>query len=125
MCARAVSYIQWEVPYLLWTDCDLDAARRATAMRAAIRRFGYATATGTAALGTAWLCSQAKDARGLRALKPQQLLQSSLISKHWVSGDTVRLRFALPSSEHVLGLPVPGHLVVVDATNYSHTRPSH
>ena len=89
-------------------------------MRAAIRRFGYATATGTAALGTAWLYSQAKDARGPpHALKPQQLLQSSLISKHWVSGDTVRLRFALPSSEHVLGLPVPGHLVVVDAaTNY-------
>jgi cytochrome-b5 reductase len=48
------------------------------------------------------------------ALQLGQPLICPLNSKEWVSCDTVRLRFDLPSAEHVLGLPVPGHLMAVD-----------
>ena len=80
-----------------------------------------AAGSAAAAAGGAWLYLPGLETSfgPPRALQPQKPLHSSLNAKEWVSEDTVRLRFALPSSEHVLGLPVPGHLMVVDAaTNY-------
>lgn len=96
----------------------------ATAMMLQGRRLGVAAAAGSAAVGAAWLCKPADPmlvtSDGVpRALQPGQPLLSALQSKSWVSKDTVRLRFELPSASHALGLPVPGHVMVVDAaTNY-------
>jgi cytochrome-b5 reductase len=46
-------------------------------------------------------------------------LNCPLLSKRWVSADTCVLKFALPTPTFTLGLPVPGHIMVVDAaTNY-------
>ena len=68
------------------------------------------------AFGTATLIQRLREpADTLKALKPGQPLMCPLSSKEWVSSDTVRLRFNLPSQEHTLGLSVPGHLMAVDA----------
>jgi len=79
---------------------------------------GGATACGAAAaVGTAFLWRRrdaAEDGKPLRALKPDVSLMCPLQSKQWVGTDTVLLRFGLPSPEHVLGLPVPGHVMVID-----------
>ena len=48
------------------------------------------------------------------ALAPGRSLMCPLESQQWVSPDTLQLRFGLPTPEHVLGLPVPGHLVAID-----------
>jgi NAD(P)H-flavin reductase len=91
-------------------------------MLAGARRFGVAAAAGTSALGCAWLCAPSREQQqdggnSLRALVPGRPLFSALQSKSWVSKDAVLLRFQLPSPDHTLGLPVPGHLMVVDAGN--------
>lgn len=90
------------------------------------RRMAAAAAATSTAAGCAWLCTPPAEPAGPpRALIPGQPLLSQLVSKQWASDDAVRLRFALPSSEHKLGLPVPGHLVVVDAaTNYRPYSPT-
>eukprot|EP00900_Chrysochromulina_parva_P024232 jgi/Chrpa1/6442/Chrysochromulina_OHIO_Genome00013814-RA len=88
------------------------------------RRLGVAVAAGSAAAGCAWLCKPGTTIQHTSAGPPQALvagqpLLSTLHSKSWVSSDTVRLRFELPTPAHALGLPVPGHVMVVDAaTNY-------
>ncbi|KAL1502926.1 hypothetical protein AB1Y20_010998 [Prymnesium parvum] len=48
------------------------------------------------------------------ALRPGHSLFCPLLSRRWETADTLRLTFALPSASHVLGLPVPGHLVAID-----------
>jgi len=86
------------------------------------RRVGAIAAAGSAAaLGLSWYGKkqQSEKERSLRALQPNQPVLLTLHSKQWVTNDAVQLRFDLPTSEHVLGLPVPGHVMVVDAaTNY-------
>ena len=88
------------------------------------RRLGGAAIAGGAALGCSWLWASAEpdpapSSSALRALRPGQPLLCPLESKERVFNDVVRLRFALPSAAHTLGLPVPGHVMVVDAaTNY-------
>ena len=77
------------------------------------RRLGVAAAVSTA-VGSAWFWKPATPSGPPRALKAGEPLVCALQSKRWVSSDVVRLRFVLPSSEQVLGLPVPGHLMVVD-----------
>ena len=93
------------------------------------RRLGAAAAATGSAAAAAWFCAPSpKDAVGFgstRALQPGIPLACELSQKEWVSGDAVRLRFALPTPEHTLGLPVPGHIYVVDAaTNYRPCAPS-
>ena len=79
------------------------------------RRVGLGAAAVCGSLGTAlWWRQPAPVSGPPRALRPGEPLHCSLQSKRWVSPDAFRLRFELPSSEHVLGLPVPGHLMVVD-----------
>ena len=73
------------------------------------RRIAAATAAASAAAGCAWLCMPGEQS----ALTLGQPLACALTAKDWVSPDTVRLRFALPSPSSKLGLPVPGHLQVV------------
>ena len=68
-----------------------------------------ATAAASAAAGCAWLCMPGQQS----GLTPGQPLACALTAKDWVSPDTVRLRFELPSPSSKLGLPVPGHLQVV------------
>ena len=69
-----------------------------------------------ATVGTALFWRRREDESGkpLRALQPDTALICPLQSKEWVASDAVLLRFGLPSAEHVLGLPVPGHVMVVD-----------
>jgi len=92
-------------------------------MLTARRLASAAVASGTA-LGCSWLWARGDPASPPsvgppRALSPGQPLLCALESKQRVSSDVVRLRFALPSAAHTLGLPVPGHVMVVDAaTNY-------
>ena len=72
-------------------------------------------AAGAAAVGTAFFWRRHVEEDGpKRALKPDTALMCPLQSKQWVSADSVLLRFGLPSDEHVLGLPVPGHVMVID-----------
>ena len=88
------------------------------------RRLGVAVAAGSAAAGCARLYKPDTSIQHTSTGPPQALvagqpLLSTLHSKSWVSSDTVRLRFELPTPAHALGLPVPGHVMVVDAaTNY-------
>lgn len=51
---------------------------------------------------------------GRAALRPGSSLFCELSSRHQETADTVRLRFQLPQPSQVLGLGVPGHLVVID-----------
>ncbi len=53
----------------------------------------------------------AVDARP-RALDPKRRIAFRLVEKEALSHDTRRLRFALQSSDHVLGLPVGMHMLV-------------
>ena len=58
-----------------------------------------------------WLQPRQKVAKQLKALvDPQTKYPLKLIERHTISHDTRRFRFALPSSEHVLGLPVGQHV---------------
>ena len=81
----------------------------------AARRAAVAAAGGSAlALGWYWQRQAPAD-----RLTPGQPVNCALQSKQWVAPDAVRLRFGLPSPSFSLGLPVPGHVWVVDAaTNY-------
>ena len=80
-------------------------------MLAARRLAGVAA--GSAALGAAWLCQPASQDR----LSPGQPIACAVQSRRWVSEDSLVLRFQLPSPSFALGLPVPGHVMVVDAAN--------
>merc|ERR1712147_390519 len=44
------------------------------------------------------------------ALDPKKKIPFRLIEKEHISHDTRRFRFALQSSEHILGLPIGNHL---------------
>ena len=81
-----------------------------------------ATAAAGGLIGGVWLWQQRgrtlAGGNPAHALRPGSPLVVELESKHWVSHDAARLRFALPD-EQQLGVPLPGHVVVVDAaTNY-------
>ena len=78
--------------------------------------FGGAACGAAAAVSTAllWRRRDAAEGKTLPALQPDVPLMCPLQSKQWVGTDTVLLRFGLPSPDHVLGLPVPGHVMVVD-----------
>lgn len=82
-----------------------------------------AAASGAAAAavggGYLWAASSRHEAArepggAPRALRAGEALYCTLTEKQWVTPSAVRLRFALPSAEHVLGLPVPGHVMVID-----------
>lgn len=47
-----------------------------------------------------------------KALKPGETVHFALIDKKDVSHDTRRLRFELPSKDHILGLPVGNHFSI-------------
>lgn len=58
-----------------------------------------------------WLQPRQKSPKQLKALiDPQTKYPLKLIERHVISHDTRRFRFALPSPEHVLGLPVGQHV---------------
>lgn len=81
-----------------------------------MRRLGPLAAAGGAMAGAAYLCWPAEPPK---TLTPGRPLVCPVQSKQWVSSEAVRLRFELPSPTATLGLPVPGHIMVVDAaTNY-------
>ena len=84
----------------------------------AARRLGAAVAAGSTAVACAYL-GMPSERRGppYKSLTPGQLLHSTLLAKSRVESDCVRLQFELPSPEHTLGLPVPGHVMVIDAAN--------
>nr|CAG4650411.1 EOG090X0BKI [Sida crystallina] len=50
-------------------------------------------------------------------LDPQTKYQLKLIERHVINHDTRRFRFALPSSEHILGLPVGCHVYLSARVN--------
>nr|CAG4652093.1 EOG090X0BKI [Triops cancriformis] len=54
--------------------------------------------------------SAKKNANPVTLVEPQTKYPLKLIEKHIISHDTRRFRFALPSSDHVLGLPVGQHV---------------
>lgn len=59
--------------------------------------------------------SQINEKKRLTSLDPKQFRDFQLISRNELTADTLVLRFALPSNEHSLGLPVGQH-VVLNAT---------
>jgi ferredoxin-nitrite reductase len=58
----------------------------------------------------------------LVALKPGETIKLKLIEKEQVTANSVRVRFELPSPEHVLGLPVGQHVVMtIDGVSRPYT----
>jgi cytochrome-b5 reductase len=83
------------------------------------RRRTVAIAAVGSAAALAWVWQQRQSAAQKDRLTPGQPVNCKLLFKRWVAPDAVRLQFELPSPSFSLGLPVPGHVLVVDAaTNY-------
>jgi NAD(P)H-flavin reductase len=79
-----------------------------------VRFLGAGACGAAAAIGSAFLWRRRDEGKPLRALQPDTALMCPLQSKQQVGKDSFLLRFGLPSPEHVLGLPVPGHVMLVD-----------
>jgi len=58
-----------------------------------------------------------QEAKVLIALNPKEKISCPLIEKESISYNVRRLRFALPSKEHVLGLPVGYHMLLSAKVN--------
>jgi len=69
----------------------------------------YIGVVGTAPAGSA---SKAAAVEDLRTLDPKKKVGVTLVRKDVISHDTRRLRFALPTDKHILGLPVGNHFFV-------------
>lgn len=50
-------------------------------------------------------------------LNPEEKIPLKLIKKEVINHDTRRFRFALPSEEHILGLPIGNHLSLIATIN--------
>ena len=57
-------------------------------------------------------CAPMRDRKRERALRPDAYVPLTLVSREALTHDTRRLRFALPSPQHVLGLPPGQHVSV-------------
>mmetsp|Transcript_4059 Transcript_4059/g.7111 ORF Transcript_4059/g.7111 Transcript_4059/m.7111 type:complete len:889 (-) Transcript_4059:1473-4139(-) len=58
-----------------------------------------------------------EEAKVLIALNPKEKIKCPLIEKESVSYNTRRLRFALPTPEHILGLPIGYHMMISGKVN--------
>jgi len=87
-------------------------------------RWGLRHAAGFAVVGggvggCAWYLSNHMPPPVDGALQPGKSLACSLIEVEQLTRDTSRFRFALPTSEHVLGLRTASHIVAVNnASNF-------
>lgn len=64
------------------------------------------------ALGIYLYLQKSTEKRQAVFLNPRERLEVKLVEKQEVSPDTRRFRFALPTSEHVLGLPTGKHIIL-------------
>mmetsp|Transcript_11234 Transcript_11234/g.24174 ORF Transcript_11234/g.24174 Transcript_11234/m.24174 type:complete len:898 (+) Transcript_11234:158-2851(+) len=53
-----------------------------------------------------------EDADVLIALNPREKISCNLLEREQLTRDTLRLKFALPSKDHILGLPAGYHMMV-------------
>ena len=58
------------------------------------------------------IAPSAASGAATRTLDPTKWVPVTLVYKKDESEDTTRLRFALPTAQHVLGLPIGSHLLV-------------
>ncbi|XP_055316933.1 NADH-cytochrome b5 reductase 2 isoform X2 [Sitodiplosis mosellana] len=81
--------------------------------------FGIAAVI-TVAVAAHFYFSKSKDGKKKKLttlLGPTQKVMLPLIEKEEISHDTKRFRFGLPSSEHVLGLPIGQHIHLIATIN--------
>ena len=69
-------------------------------------------AIGTLAQGDGDAVAAADDASSKITLKKKARVKLTLSKRIQLSSDSFRLRFALPSPEHVLGLPIGQHVLI-------------
>ncbi|KAF6000939.1 hypothetical protein F1559_003206 [Cyanidiococcus yangmingshanensis] len=89
-----------DTPHLAYTDSSTDLLRQQLAKDANPLKAFIASAR------------DEKIAGSERALDPKRWCSFSLLSREYITADTLRLRFALPDPEQSLGLPTGNHLLV-------------